>query len=302
MKVHCVIINWNGGEANHACIQSVLAAGISEANVHFVDNGSTDGSVESVEDRFPRLALQRTGENLGFAAAANIGIAAALEGGADGVLFMNNDAVLDPCALKAFVEAAERDPSAGLFGPRIYMDARRERLWCCGMDLGRGPNLVRLRGYGQRSSPRFETAREVDALTGCGLFVLRRVFEVAGAFDPAWFVYVEDADFSARARAQGFRPRYVPGAIVEHAGAGSTGGGYGRARKYLTAHGNALYLRRHGTPRLWLNFVFWDVLLWPVLLCLEVLRGRAGAVWWKGRGLWDGLRGRPANLRALGLR
>ncbi len=302
MKVHCVIVNWNGGAGNHACLSSVLAAGIPEAHIHFIDNGSTDGSTESVEDRHPGLALMRTGTNLGFAAAANIGVRNALSAGAEAVLFMNNDALLDAAALQAFEQAVQRAPKAGLYGPRVYMDARRERLWCCGMDLGRGPNLARLRGHGMNAAGRFLVEEEVNALTGCGLLVLREVFERIGLLDEAWFVYVEDADFCARARKAGFSMRYVPEAVLEHAGAGSTGGGYGRARKYLSAHGSVLYLQRHGTLRLWLNFWLCDVLTWPIVLVMESLRGRGRAVWWKGRGILDGLLKRPADLRSLGLR
>lgn len=302
MNVHCVIVNWNGGPGNHACITSVLAAGIPEARIHFIDNGSTDGSTESVEDRHPALALVRTGENLGFGAAANIGVRNAIAAGAEAVLFMNNDALLDAAAVRSFEKAVAHAPRAGLYGPRVFMDARRDRLWCCGMDLGRGPNLARLRGHGTKASGRYLVEEEVDALTGCGLFVLRSVFETIGLFDEAWFVYVEDADFCARARKAGFTARYVPGAILEHSGAGSTGGGYGRARKYLSAHGSVLYLRRHGTARLWLNFWLCDVLAWPFVLVLEALRGRGKAAWWKGRGILDGLLKRPADLQRLGLR
>jgi hypothetical protein len=130
--------------------------------------------------------------------------------------------------------------------------------------------------------------------------VRREVFEQIGDLDESWFVYVEDADFCARARAAGWSAVYVPDAILEHAGAGSTGGGYSKARKYLTAHGSVIFLRRHGTCGLWIGFLVLDVLAWPALLLVSALRGRAAGAWAKGRGMWDGMLGRPADRRVVG--
>jgi GT2 family glycosyltransferase len=147
----------------------------------------------------------------------------------------------------------------------------------------------------QRGHGRFVEEEEVESLTGCGLFVHRSVWQAVGLLDPRWFVYVEDADFCARARKAGFHCIYVPDAVLEHSGAGSTGGGYSRGRKYLTAYGSVLYLKRHGTLSLWAGFLILDVVLWPVLLAVGVLGGRGAAVLAKGRGMVHGFLGRPVD-------
>ena len=65
-QTHAIVVNWNGGEANLVCVQSLLDGGLPEARIQFVDNGSTDGSLESVTARFPGLAIQCNETNEGF--------------------------------------------------------------------------------------------------------------------------------------------------------------------------------------------------------------------------------------------
>jgi GT2 family glycosyltransferase len=121
-------------------------------------------------------------------------------------------------------------------------------------------------------------------------------------FDEGYFAYVEDADFCARAEEAGFRCLYVPGSVLEHPGGGASGGGYGPGRKYLTAHGAARFLRRHGTPSRWASFLVFDVLLWPLLAMIATARGRGSAAVAKFCGTCAGLRGLPPNLSWLGKR
>ena len=69
MNLVAVVLNWNGGEDTLAALASL--GGVPTI---CVDNGSTDGSDALVEERFPEVALVRTGANLGFAGGNNIGL------------------------------------------------------------------------------------------------------------------------------------------------------------------------------------------------------------------------------------
>jgi len=300
VTVHVVVVNWNGRVTTLRCLRNLQETLPEGAVVHLVDNGSTDGSVGEIRAEFPEVLLHENAANLGFSAGANVGIRAALDEGAEWVLLQNNDATLRESTVPAFLEAAGRHPEAGLFGGRIYHNEEEDLLWCCGVSMGWAPNLSRLRGHMRRGEGRHLDEEEVESLTGCGLFVHRSVWERIGLLDEQWFVYVEDADFCARARKAGFRCIYVPDAVLEHFGSGSTGGGYSKVRKYLTAYGSVLYLKRHGGLSLWVGFLFLDVLLWFPLLFLAALRGRGGAVLAKGRGILHGLSGRPLDRSVVG--
>lgn len=295
MSVHVVVVSWNAQQTTLRCLANLRATLPEDAVVHVVDNGSSDGSADAVQETHPWAEVHTTGTNLGFAGGANVGIRAALDAGAEWVLLQNNDAVLEAETVPALLAAAERHPEAGLFGGRIYHDRAADILWCCGVRMGWAPNLSWLRGHHRAGEGRLLVEEVVDALTGCGLLVHRRVWEKVGLLDDSWFVYVEDLDFCERARSAGFRCVYVPDAVMEHPGGGSTGGGYSAGRKYLTAYGSVLFLKRHGTVKLWVSFLVLDLLLWPVLFLVSALTGRASGALAKGRGMAHGLLGRPVD-------
>lgn len=295
--LHVVIINWNTADETVDCVASVLSRLGDEDRIELVDNGSRDASparLAALADE--RITLHLQSENTGFAHAANVGMRAAHGAGAEHVLLMNNDARLEDGCIETLRARAREHPEAGLLGPRIYADAARTIFWCCGTALGGGPNLCRLRGHGQPDDgASYREDESVDALTGAVLLVTRDLIERIGFLDEAYFVYVEDADYCARARAAGFEPRFVGAAVAVHAGSGSSGGGYSALRKYLNAHGSVLYLKRHGTFSLWAGFLFFDVLAWPLVFLIGAVRGRGRAVLAKGRGTLHALLGRPVD-------
>jgi GT2 family glycosyltransferase len=301
VSTHVVIVNWNGGEVTLRCLQHAGALERPPERVHLIDNGSTDGSVEAVQEGFPEVALQRFGENRGFAVAANAGIRAALDQGAEHVFLLNNDAFVEPDTLSRLLEASERRPEHGLYGCKIYRDLASKLLWCCGVSLGWHFNLCKLRGFGQPDRGRWDREEVVDSLTGCGLLVRREVFQSVGLFDEDYWVYAEDMDFCLRAEDCGYSCLYVPSARLEHPGSQSTGGGYSAVRKYLSAYGSALVVRKHGRrrPGLRLGFYLLDVLLMPVLLLKGLVAGGLPAAQAKFQGLTDGLAGRPLRRSAI---
>jgi GT2 family glycosyltransferase len=299
---HVVVVNWNAAEETLACLRALFATAPKPGAIHVVDNGSADGSAERVATEFPDVRLHRLPENRGFAGGANVGVAAALKEGAAAVWFLNNDARPAKDALGRLVAAAARRRDVGLFGPKIFRDLKSRRLWCCGVAFRFGPNLAALLGFDRVDDGSFDVEKEPESLTGCGLLARREVFDAIGLLDEGYFAYVEDADFCARARKAGFRLLYVPEAILEHPGGGSSGGGYGPGRKYLTTHGAARFLRRHGTFALWSAFLIFDVLLWPFLYVSAACGGRGLAARAKAAGAIDGLFGRPPDLRWLARR
>lgn len=294
--VHVVVVNWNSGEETCRCLAALAALAPTAGRVHVVDNGSVDDSKARIAREHPQVVLHANPENRGFAGGANVGVAAALASGARAVWLMNNDARPDADALGRLVEAARRLPECGLYGPKIFRDRAGRVLWSCGVEFRFGPNLARLRGFDEVDVGRYETEEVVASLTGCGLLVRAEVFARIGLLDESYFAYVEDADFCARAADAGFLCLYVPTSLLEHPGGGASGGGYGPGRKYLTAHGAARFLRRHGTVSRWMSFLIFDLFLWPGLFVVAAAEGRGLAAFAKLCGSLAGACGRRPNL------
>ncbi len=208
----------------------IRSPGISgPVRVVLADNGSTDGSVESAAAR-PGVTLVRTGGNLGYGSAANAG-ARALEQQLDWLVIANPDVVFVPGSLDALVDAAQRHPEGGAFGPLIttpdgvvYPSARH--LPSIGAGIGHAllgwcwPTNPWTRRYRQDADA--PTERPAGWLSGSLLLLRRSAFDDVGGFDPGYFMYFEDVDLGDRLARAGWVSIYCPGARVIHTGGHAT--------------------------------------------------------------------------------
>jgi GT2 family glycosyltransferase len=216
MHVVAVVLSYNGREDTLAALESLRGI-----DTVVVDNGSTDGSADAVEERFPEVELVRTGVNLGFAGGNNVGIRRALDRGADWVLLVNNDAAVEPGILDALAGGAAARPDAGVLACKVLF-AGSDRLWYAG--AGFDPYLGRSRhdGFGEPDTPG-ELGDTVRA-TGAGMAVSRAAIETAGLLDEQLFLYAEDLEWCLRIREDGFAVVYVPQARVRHRVSAAAGG------------------------------------------------------------------------------
>jgi len=238
VRLVAVVLNWNGGDDTPEALESL---GGLEAIC--VDNGSTDGSADEVERRFPQVELIRTGANLGFAGGNNVGIRRALGRGADWVLLLNNDAVAEPGLAAALERAAAARPDAGMLACKILF-ADGETVEYAGASfsalLGYSGRRV---GWGERD--RFHEVRDVDRADGAAVAVSRAAVERVGLLDEELFAYVEDVEWSLRIRRAGFAVVFVPDAKVRHKGSASTGGTASTANLYYDTRNTIAVVERH---------------------------------------------------------
>ncbi len=201
-RVAVVVPTWNGGRWIDRCLESLRATADLVPAIVVVDNGSRDGTAERVAARFPQVSLIRHRRNFGFAEGANVGIRAALHGGADFVAVVNQDTWVEPDWLGRLVAAAASDPAIGILTSAQY-DYDGHAL---------EPVFARLLA-GTNGDHQFIDAPEV---IGAVLLLRRAVLRRVGLFDPLYFAYFEEADLCRRARRAGFRVGLVPGSRVHH--------------------------------------------------------------------------------------
>lgn len=301
-----VVVNWNGGtEDNLRCLGSLLAEGLEPTRIVFVDNGSEDGSREAVDVAHPDLLRIDHGENLGFGEAANAGARLALMRGASVVVFINNDLWLPAGegTLRRLARAMDEDSKLGMVGPRVLIGepggVETQRIWCAGGRLDFRQNLSTLQGFNEPDGPPWTTTRDVDYVVGCAVAVRRAVLEEVGFFRADYFAYVEDVELGLRARQAGWAVRVIGEVSAFHAASSATGGGYGARRKWMQALNSVHFMRQHGTPLQWLKFGIYDIASLPLLLVWRAFSGDLAPALAKGKGFWDGFRGRNVTAAAL---
>jgi N-acetylglucosaminyl-diphospho-decaprenol L-rhamnosyltransferase len=253
--IHVVIVNWNSGSQLKECLQSFAAAASDAVALRLtvVDNASIDGSCEEIEGatNVP-LAIIRNADNRGFGAACNQGAAGSE---ADYLLFLNPDTRLMPGSLELparYLQSPEHNAVAIVGIQLLDVDghvarntARTPTAWSMiGNSLGVDRLLPAI------FPPHFVTewahdeTRDVDQVMGAFFLVRRSVFERLGGFDERFFVYYEDLDFAARARALGFSSVYLTGAQAFHRGQGTTANATAR-RMFYFSRSKILFARKH---------------------------------------------------------
>lgn len=256
-RVAVIVLNWNGKALTLDCVKSLLELRAPNVETVVVDNASTDGSAEAVREAFgDRVSVIVNDDNLGFAEGNNVGIRYALERGADFVLLLNNDTVVDAdlidCMLRPFDGAAD----IGVTGPKIYYYTPRDQIWFAGGEVFLWRGVSRHIGIREKDRGQFDQRRDVDYVTGCALMAKREVFESAGSLDPSYVAYYEDVDFCMRARRAGFRIVYVPDGKVWHKVSASTGGQMSRRKIARKLKSTWKFFRRYARPWHWLTIPF----------------------------------------------
>ena len=112
-RVSVVVPNWNGKDALGDCLDSLLAQ-TQPCRVIVVENGSTDGSLEFLQTKYPSVTVMANKKNLGFAGGVNTGIRKSLADDDDFVALFNNDAVASKNWLKQLVADLSVNTDAGI--------------------------------------------------------------------------------------------------------------------------------------------------------------------------------------------
>lgn len=285
--VYAVVLNWNRREDTLGCLESLTRVDYPNLRLLVVDNGSSDGTPEAVSCQFPDVGLIVNDRNLGFAAGCNVGIRYALDRGADHVLLLNNDTLVDPAVVDHLVSLA--GPDVGMVAPKIYYAAEPTRLWSIGGM--RHPLTIEKTGdaCGQVDAGQWEDVLERDYFVGCVLLISRRLLTEVGLFDERFFMYYEDSDLSLRARRAGFRLLLSPQAKVWHKVAVSSGGSDSPNERYLMARSSVLFFCKHVRGLRWLIVLPYRTGSAVKTMLRLLWNGRGQSAWAYLRGLRDGL-------------
>jgi N-acetylglucosaminyl-diphospho-decaprenol L-rhamnosyltransferase len=242
--VAVVVVTYFPGDDLARFLDTLDKATTRDVRVVLADNDSTDDALDRAAER-ENVHLLRIGENLGYGGGANRGVAE-LDESYGWVVVANPDLEWEPGSLDVLLDATQRWPRGGAFGPLIrepdgtvYPSARL--LPSLGRGIGHAvfakvwPANPWTRAYRQERAP---AERSSGWLSGsCQLF-RRAAFDSVDGFDSRYFMYFEDVDLGDRIGRAGWQNVYVPSAAVTHIGGKATS----RApKKMLAAHHESAY-------------------------------------------------------------
>ena len=217
-----------------------------------VDNGSRDGTVDFVRERFPRVKLIEA-ENRGLGASWNIGLR---ETSSRYTLLLNADAWLVEGALDRLVDFAETRPRAAVVGPRLLnQDGTLQRsvrgcptLWRLATEYfflrKLAPGSSALNAF-YAGGFEHDEVRDVEVVMGACMLVRRDAVDQVGYCDEDYFLFSEETDWCFRFREAGWEVVFFPGAECMHVRGAAHGGRLYREN----LRGHLLFLWKHRGPK-----------------------------------------------------
>lgn len=199
-KVYCIVITYNGNKWVDKCFGSIRNSSYPMTTIA-VDNGSTDGTQQRIQSKFPEVNLIQSKENLGFGKANNLGIQIAINEGADYIFLLNQDAYLHKGSLHALLNSFAINQSIGIISP-IHLA---------------GDEINLEEGFYRYMRPENTPFILCDSLTGnpnqlyktkfvnaAAWIIKSDVINRVGIFNPSFDHYGEDDEYVFRLRKQGF--------------------------------------------------------------------------------------------------
>lgn len=260
MKIAIIVLNFNGLKETLACLDSIkkLEKNNIDLEIFVVDNNSEDGSQEALS-KITGINLIQNKDNLGYTGGNNVGINAALEKQAEYLIVVNNDTILDKLFLKNILSDAK---DGDIVSPKIYFEKgfefHKDRyskaqlgrvIWYAGGEIDWQNILGIHTGVDEVDSGQYDKRREINFATGACMMVSRKVFEKIGLFDDKYFLYLEDMDFSHRAKKAGFKIIFEPKAILWHKNAMSQGGTGSKLQDYYISRNRLLFAIKYAKLR-----------------------------------------------------
>lgn len=232
MKLSIIIVSWNVKKVLIDCLGSIEENPASEPfEVLVVDNASSDGTVESVRNKFPEVVVIANSQNLGFAAANNQGIE---KSQSEYILLLNPDTIIHSDSLDILIEFMDKNEDVGICGPQLLNQDGTIQSSARYFPTFRGVlyrhTVIRYLGLFKNEYKKWlmknfdhKTKMDVDQVMGAALMIRQSIIEDIGVMDEQFFMYYEEVDLCFRIKQAGWRVVFMPEVVITHLGSQSSG-------------------------------------------------------------------------------
>ena len=222
--VAVVILNWNGKKYLQEFLPFLLKSTYSGLHVYVADNGSTDGSLQFLEENYPQVTLINNKTNLGFAGGYNLALKSVSE---EYVVLLNSDIEVTPGWIEPAIALFQSDPTIGAVQPKIMDFKNRKSFEYAGAAggwidiLGYPFSKGRIFDVLEEDHGQFDQVADIFWASGAAMFVRKSAFNKAGGFDGFFFAHQEEIDLCWRMQKAGYTIKSCPSSMVYHIGGGT---------------------------------------------------------------------------------
>ena len=293
-KVSIVIVNYNGLIHNEECIKSILGSSYKNIEIVIVDNKSTDKSIEKLRDIFKeKITIIVNEENSGFAGGTNVGIKYALNNGADYVLLLNNDTIIDSKMIEIMVKASNINNS--VISPKIYYFDNKDMIWSAGGEIKWNRGYTIQYGMNEIDKGQFNERKDIDFATGCCMLIPKNIVNEIGLMPEEYFLYFEDTDYCVKIKKAGYQIIYEPEAFMYHKVSATTGGEDNKNYVYYFSRNRLEFNKKYNRNKI---YYFYILLSWMKKIIVWAIRGRYELI----SSLVQGIKDQRNNVYGIRLR
>jgi GT2 family glycosyltransferase len=209
-SIYIILVTYNGEKWIRECLRSLIDTINVNTKVIIIDNASSDMTKETISEEFNQITVKSLQLNQGYGVACNIGIEYAYKEGAEFVIVLNQDVILEPKWLEPLISASKKCSKIGVLSPfQIKYDSDEENISqkiIMKEQIFKLPDDIHL-------DPEIYPVRSV---VGACLCFPRKTLEKVGGFDPGYFMYGEETDLCERIIYHGMFPVIVKNSIIRH--------------------------------------------------------------------------------------
>jgi len=212
-NVAVIVVGYNSQKYLKDCFNSLKQSLAEQDRIFFIDNASSDGSIDWVKKKYPIVEVIESKLNLGFARANNVAVTAAIKQGFQYLFLLNPDTIVDRTAIKKLKENSD---NRSVLQPLLLLhDQRATNLVNTSGNVLHYLGMSYVGGY-QQDYRQTIFATDLALASGAAMWVPTAIVKKIGLFDDDFFMYHEDVDFSWRARKAGYNIRLVSDSLVWH--------------------------------------------------------------------------------------
>jgi len=275
----------------HEAVASIVNSTHTNLKIILVDNASHDGSAAAIAGEFNDVVLIQNEKNLGYATGNNIGIDRAIELGCEYILFLNNDATVDPNMINLLYQHLLHNDKCVAVAPFIFYHHNPEVIWFGGGEVALWRGWIGHRYIRKTYKSNRYIPEKTAYLTGCTFLIRSKPIRDVNGFDPHFGLYSEDVDLSLRLIKRGFELWVLPNAHAYHQVSATAGGELSPFKAFYRGRSNALIVKRYARFWEWVTLVIGGILGGLAVSFKLLLNDKINTVVAMWHGIFSGLFG-----------
>ena len=249
-KVAVALLGYNSKEFLQKFIPSILKTDYEDYTLVYIDNASTDDSVQFVEENFPTIEIFKIKENNGFTGGYTQSLPFI---DAEYYVLLNSDVEVTPGWITPIIEAMDKDKNIGAAQPKTLHEPKKDQFDYAGASGGfideYGYTFCRGRIFDtiEKDSNQYDAPMEIFWATGACLFVRSELYHRLGGLDNSFYAHMEEIDLCWRINNAGYKIMVYPEAVVYHVGGSVIT--YGSYTKFYHNYRNNLVMMLKNLPK-----------------------------------------------------